>query len=380
MPALRRISGQPLSVRRCGKVIERNTPDLHNGENAMPVSATTAARAGARKALPGRSAWLRMATKLLAAGAACWAAAGGSVAQDFGSRPIRVIVGLPAGGATDATARLVGQKLGEKLNANVVIENRPGGNFIPAGREVMGAPPDGSTLYMISTSKLVTQPLYANYPLDLREFAAVTKVASGPLVLVARKDLPVKSLPELIAYAKQHPGTLKIGLGGGSGSSFHLALELLKSKVDLNVVSVPYRGAGPALNDLLGGHIDLMFDAMPVMAPQITAGAVTGLAVTGARRSEALPHVPTVMETGVPDFEVAGWFGLLAPPKTPPAIAKRIRDLVASAVAEPDVKAKLQAQGMIPVASKPDEWKRYLESELARWAKVIKEANIRPEQ
>lgn len=346
----------------------------------MPVSATTAARAGARKALPGRSAWLRMATKLLAAGAACWAAAGGSVAQDFGSRPIRVIVGLPAGGATDATARLVGQKLGEKLNANVVIENRPGGNFIPAGREVMGAPPDGSTLYMISTSNLVTQPLYANYPLDLREFAAVTKVASGPLVLVARKDLPVKSLPELIAYAKQHPGTLKIGLGGGSGSSFHLALELLKSKVDLNVVSVPYRGAGPALNDLLGGHIDLMFDAMPVMAPQITAGAVTGLAVTGARRSEALPHVPTVMETGVPDFEVAGWFGLLAPPKTPPAIAKRIRDLVASAVAEPDVKAKLQAQGMIPVASEPDAWKRYLESELARWAKVIKEANIRPEQ
>jgi hypothetical protein len=148
---LRRISGQPLSVRRCGKAIERNTPDLHKpdlhkGENAMPVSATTAARAGARKALRGRSAWLRMATKLLAAGAACWAAAGGSVAQDFGSRPIRVIVGLPAGGATDATARLVGQKLGEKLNANVVIENRPGGNFIPAGREVMGAPPDGSTL------------------------------------------------------------------------------------------------------------------------------------------------------------------------------------------------------------------------------------------
>ena len=147
----------------------------------------------------------------------------------------------------------------------------------------------------------------------------------------------------------------------------------------MNLVSVPYRGAGPALNDLLGGHIDLMFDAMPVMAPQIIAGSVTGLAVTSSRRSEVLPNVPTIMESGVPDFEVAGWFGLLAPPKTPSSIAKRLRDAAADVVADADVKTKLQAQGMTPKATEPEEWKRYIEAELDRWSKVIKESNIRPE-
>jgi tripartite-type tricarboxylate transporter receptor subunit TctC len=300
-------------------------------------------------------------------------------AQDLSGRPIRILVGLAAGGATDVMARVVAQKMAEDLHTPVLVENKAGGNFIPALRELTSAPPDGHTLFFISTSTLIAQPLYPNYPFDLTKLTPITEVATGPLILVVRKDLPVKNLRELVAYAKEHPGKLSFGAGGGSGSSLYFATELLKLKTGITAATIPYRGAGPALNDLLGGHIDGMFDAMPVMSNQVKAGAVTGIAVTSTTRSAALPDVPTVIESGVPDYEIAGWFGMLAPAGTPPAIAQRLREEVAKAVASPDVIAQLDGQGMLPLASPPQAWADYLKSELDRYARIIKDANIKPD-
>lgn len=300
-------------------------------------------------------------------------------AQDFSAKPIRIIVGLVAGGATDVTARLVAQKLTDALHTNVYVENRPGGLFIPATKELIGAPPDGHTLLMISTSNVVTQPLHPDYPVDLRTLTPVTEVSDGPLILVARKDLPIKSVADLIAYAKANPGKLTFGSGGGTGSSLYLAAELLRLKTQIKFQHVPYRGAAAALNDLLGAHIDLMFDAMPVMSQQAKAGNVTPLAVTSAKRSPVLPAVPTMMEAGLKDFEVVNYFGLFAPPKTPPAIAHRLRDEIAKAVATPDMVEQFASQGMAPVASEPADFGRHLAAELERWAQVIKDAGIKPE-
>jgi tripartite-type tricarboxylate transporter receptor subunit TctC len=302
-----------------------------------------------------------------------------SVAQDFSARPIRIIVGLVAGGATDVTARIVAQKLTDSLHTNVYVDNRPGGIFLPATRELINADPDGHTLLMISTSNVVTQPLHADYPIDLRTLTPVTEVSDGPLILVVRKDLPIKSVAELIAFAKQNPGRLTFGSGGGTGSSLYLAAELLRLKTGIAFQHVPYRGAAAALNDLLGAHIDAMFDAMPVMSQQAKAGNVTPLAVTSRTRSPVLPDVPTMIEAGLKDVEVVNYFALFAPPKTPPAIAQRLRDEIARAVTTPDMMAKFAEQGMAPVASQPGDFANHLAAELDRWAQVIRDAGIKPE-
>src|SRR5215475_11088954 len=216
-----------------------------------------------------------------------------ATAQDLTSKPIRIIVGLAAGGATDVMARLVAQKMSENLHTTVFVENRAGGNFIPALRDLTSAPADGHTLFFISTSTLITQPLHPDYPFDLTTLTPVTQVATGPLILVVRNDLPIKSVRDLIDQANKNPGKLSFGAGGGTGSSLYLATELLKAKTGIKSTIVPYKGAGPALNDLLGGHIDGMFDAMPVMVTQAKAGKVTPLAVTSTKRSPALPEVAT---------------------------------------------------------------------------------------
>jgi tripartite-type tricarboxylate transporter receptor subunit TctC len=293
-------------------------------------------------------------------------------------KPIRLIVGLAAGGGTDVTARLVAQKMSASMGMTVLVENKAGGNFIPAGREVAGALPDGHTLYFISTSSVITQALHPDYPLDMMKLTPVTEVATGPLILVARNGLGVKSLRELIELCNKEPGKIKFGLGGGSGSSLGVATELLKARTGIKITGVPYRGAGPALNDLLGGHIDAMFDAMPVMAVQAKEGKVTPLAVTGAKRSFALPDVPTIQESGL-DYLINGWYGILAPPDTPPAIVQKLRDEVAKAVAPKEVVDTLAQQGMEPRGTPPAEWAKYLRSEMAFYSKLIKDAGIKPD-
>lgn len=292
-------------------------------------------------------------------------------------KPIRLIVGLSPGGGTDVTARLVAQKMSQNMGMTVLVENKAGGNFIPAGRELAGSPPDGHTLYFISTSSLITQALYPDFPFDMTKFTPVTEVATGPLILVAKNGLGVKSVKELINLAKKNPGKVKFGSGGGTGSSLYLATVLLKARTGIDINIVPYRGAAPALNDLLGGHIDAMFDAMPVMAVQAKQGKVTPLAVTGSKRSPALPDVPTIQETGL-DYLINGWYGILAPTGTPAPIVQKLRDEVAKAVADIGVIDTLAKQGMEPRGTQPADWAKYLREELAFYSKIVKDANIKP--
>ena len=300
-------------------------------------------------------------------------------AQDFANKPIRIIVGLVAGGATDVTARLIAQKLTDSLHTNVYVENKPGAAFEPALRELTGAPPDGHTLFMISASVVVTQPFHKNYPFDLAKMTSITEVSNGPFILVSRKTASFKTVGDLVAYGKANPGKLTFGSGGGAGSSLYLAAELLRLRSGITIVNVPYKGAAASLNDLLGSHIDAMFDAMPVEVGQVKSGNVVGLAVTSAKRSEALPDVPTMAEQGFKDFVVNNYFGLLAAPGTPPAIAKKLRDEVAKAVASPELVEQFKKQGMAPVGSEPEDFGKLIKTELALWTKVIKDAGITPQ-
>ena len=300
-------------------------------------------------------------------------------AQDFSNKPIRIIVGLVAGGATDVTARLIAQKLTDSLHTNVYVENKPGAAFEPALRELTSAPPDGHTLFMISASVVVTQPFHKDYPFDLAKMTPVTEVSDGPFILVSRKTAPFKTVNDLVAYGKANPGKLTFGSGAGAGSSLYLAAELLRLRSGIAIVNVPYKGAAASLTDLLGSHIDAMFDAMPVEVSQVKGGNVVGLAVTSAKRSDALPDIPTMAEQGYKDFVVNNYFGLLAAPGTPRAIAKKLRDEVAKAVAMPELVTEFEKQGMEPVGGEPEEFGTLIKTELALWTKVIKDAGIKPQ-
>ena len=300
-------------------------------------------------------------------------------AQELGSQPIRMIVGLAAGGATDVTARIIAQKMSQSLGTSVIVENRPGAFFEAAYRELTNAKPDGHTLFMISASTTVAQPVRKDFPFDIRKMTTVSEVSKGPFILTSRKGLGFKTVNDLIAYGKKNPGKLSFGSGGGAGSSLSLATQLLRLRADIQIVEVPYKGAANALTDLLGEHIDAMFDALPVEVAQVKAGAVTGLAVTGAQRSPALPQVPTMIESGLKDFEAYNYFGVLATPGTPPAIVKKLHEAVVKAVASPDVVAEFEKQGMAPVGGTPEEFAKMLAEDLERWTLVMKQAGIEPQ-
>ncbi|MBX9846674.1 MAG: tripartite tricarboxylate transporter substrate binding protein [Xanthobacteraceae bacterium] len=318
---------------------------------------------------------------LVTAAALTVMAGGPAAAQELqAGKPIRLIVGLSPGGGTDVTARLIAQQMASSTGMTVLVENKAGGNFIPALMEVARAAPDGHTLYFSSTSSLITQTLFPDYPYDLRKFTAVSEVATGPLILVVRNDLGVKSVKDLIALAKQKPGTVRFGLGGGVGSSLGVSTVLLQSLADIKVNMVPYRGAAPALNDLLGGHIDAMVDAMPVMSVQAKEGKVTPLAVTGTKRSPMLPDVPTMQESGFPTFVVTGWYGMFGPPGMPQPIAQKLRDEAAKAIQPKEVVETLAKQGMEPRGTQPAEYAKYMEQEFAFYSKIVKDADIKPPQ
>ena len=300
-------------------------------------------------------------------------------AQNFSDRPIKMIVGVAAGGATDVTARVIAQKLSASLKTPVIVENKPGGFFEPAYRELASAAPDGHTVFMISAAIVVAQPARKNYPFDIRKMTPISEVSSGPFILTARKTLGVKSVADLVTYGKAHPGKLTFGSGGGAGSSLSLCAELFRLKAGIKIVNVPYKGAANALTDLMGNSIDAMFDALPVEVGQVKSGNVVGLAVTGAKRSPALPDVPTMMEAGIKDYETSNYFGLIAPPNTPRNIAKALSDATAKAVASPDVKTLFEKQGMTAIGGDPDAFGKVLSEDLQRWTDVIKDAGITPQ-
>jgi len=301
----------------------------------------------------------------------------------YPTRPIRLIVPFPPAGATDIVGRIVAQKLSERLGQPVVVENRPGAGGTLGSDLAAKAAPDGYTLLMSTISTHIIAPvIYPKLPYDpIKDFAPITMVAGVPNVMVMQTEkartLGINNVADFIRYAKAHPGKINL-VSGVNRTSIHLAGELFKRMRGIYMVHFPYRGSGPALLDMVGGTMDVMFDNLPSSMPQIKAGKLKALAVTSAKRSDALPDVPTIEQAGgLKGFDASSWFGLLAPAGTPPDIVNRIQQEVAKSLATPAIKEKMLAQGAIPSGNTPAEFARLIDSEHKKWAKVVKESGAK---
>lgn len=294
------------------------------------------------------------------------------------SAPIRILVGAPAGGSTDTLARTLSIEMGRLLGRTVIVENRPGAGGNIAADAVAKAAPDGNTLLMSFTSHAINASLYPSLPFDpVKDFTPLTCVATSPSVLVAHPSLPAKDVRELIALAKAKPGKLNFAIGA-VGSSLHLAGDAFKMQSGAYIVNIPYRGTAPALQDVLAGQVDLMFAAVGNAQAQIRAGKLKALGVTSAKRLPAFPDVPAIAEV-LPGYESSAWFGLFGPGQMNPELAKRLSDAARQAIATPDLKKRLELEGAVPVGNSPDEFARFVQAEIPRWAKVVKFAGAKPE-
>ena len=318
----------------------------------------------------GRQPWIDTAAGLCALAAIF--INGTALAQAYPQKPVRLVVGVPAGGTTDVVARLVGQKLGEQLGQQVVIDNRGGAGGNIGAEFVAKSAPDGYTLFLATIGTMAINPsLYSKMPFEtLRDFAAISQLTSMPQLLVVHPSVPVKHVKELIAYAKSRPGQLTFA-SGGSGTAIHLAGELFKSMAGVDLVHVAYKGGGPAMTDLIGGQVSLMFDQILTALPHVQSGRLRGLAVTTANRSPAAPQIPTVSEAALPGYAVTTWHGLLAPAGTPREIVNRLSSEAAKALQTPDVREKFASQGVDPISSTPEQFAAMMKSELDKWRKVI---------
>jgi len=294
-------------------------------------------------------------------------------AQGYPAKPIRIVVPFPPGGATDILARAVAQKLTDAWGQAVVVDNRPGAGGNIGSEIVAKAAPDGYTLEMGTVgTHAINASLYAKMPYDhVKDFAPVILVAGVPNVLVVNPSLPVSSVQELIAYAKANPGKLNFA-SSGNGTSIHLAGELFKVMAGVQMTHIPYKGSAPALQDLIGGQVQLMFDNLPPSLPHIKAGKLRALAVTSATRSSALPDTPTIAESGLPGFEASSWFGVLAPAGTPPAIIARLNAEIGAWLASAEAKEKMLALGANIGGGSPEDFARHIAAETAKWQKVVK--------
>ena len=293
-------------------------------------------------------------------------------AQSYPARPIRLVVSFAAGGGVDLVARLIGQKLSEAWNQQVVIDNRPGAGGNVSAEMVAKAPPDGYTIYMSSASVVVNTSLYKSLPYDpLKDFAPVTLLVNAHNVLVAHPSLPAKNIRELIALAKKAPGQINYA-STGSGSSGHLAMELFRSMAGIELTHVPYKVIGQTTADLLSGQVSLWFPTMPGVLQHIKGGRMMALGVSGSRRAPVLPNVPTIAEAGVPGYDASTWYPLLAPAGTPAAIIEKMNAQLVTILATGDVREKLQAQGIEPVGSSPAQLGAHLKSEMVKWEKVVR--------
>jgi tripartite-type tricarboxylate transporter receptor subunit TctC len=297
-------------------------------------------------------------------------------AQSYPLKPIRMIVPFPPGGGADAIARNISQKLTEALGQPVVIDNRAGAGGIIGLDAAAKAAPDGYTLLMAPSGPMVIHPsLHAKLSYNpSKDFAPISQITTTPLILVVHPSLPVKSVKALIQLAKASPGTLNFASVGKGGSS-HLAAEMFMMMTAINMVHVPYKGLTPALTALLSGEVQVMFSGM-TMVPQVRSGKLRPLGVTSAKRSSALPEVPTIAESGVSGYETATWYGMLAPAGTPPAIIERLNREIVKILGVPELRARLAFEGADPVGNSPEEFAEYIRLELARWARTIKQARI----
>lgn len=308
--------------------------------------------------------------------AAALAAPAAAFAQDWPGKPIRLIVPYPPGGFTDVTARLIGQKLGERLGQTVVVDNKSGANGTLGVDALAKSPADGYTLAVVIAAHAANTTLYARLPYDPRkDLAAVSLIGISPLVAAVNNDAPFKTVPELIAYAKKNPGKVSFG-SSGNGSAVHLTTELLKSVTGADMVHIPYRGAAAALTDLMGGQIQLFMDAAQGLIQPGRSGKVRLIGVAAEKRLPVLPEVPTFIEQGLTGFTGSTWAGLLAPAGTPQPILRRVSEEVAQIVRMDEVKARLDAMGTIPVGSSPAEFDAFINAETAKWGKVIREAKV----
>jgi tripartite-type tricarboxylate transporter receptor subunit TctC len=298
-------------------------------------------------------------------------------AQEWPSKPIRIIVPYPPGGFTDVTARLVGQKLEERLGQTVLVDNKAGANGTIGVAEMARSAPDGYTFVIVIAAHAANPSLYTKLPYDSRnDLAAVSLIGVSPLVAAVNKDAPFKNAQELVAYAKRNPGKVSFG-SSGNGAAAHLTTELLKSLTQIDMVHIPYKGAAAALQDLIGGQIQLLFDAASGLINPGKTGQVRLIGVAAERRLPMLPEVPTFIEQGVAGFTGSTWAGLLAPARTPPAIIKRVSGEVAQIVRLDDVKARLEGMGTLPAGSTPEEFGAFIDAETAKWGKVIREAKVK---
>jgi tripartite-type tricarboxylate transporter receptor subunit TctC len=297
----------------------------------------------------------------------------------YPEKPIRMIVGYPPGGPPDILARLLGQKFAEAWGKPVVIDNVTGAGGAIAADRVARAAPDGYTLGLLANPELVINPSLHKLAYDpVKDFAPVSQVAVSPLMLVVHNAVPVKNFQELIKLARARPGELTFA-SSGSGTNTHMAAELLKSVAGLDIRHIPYKGVPAAVPDLLGGRVTMMFSPSVVVLPLTREGKLRALAVTSLRRSSAVPELPTIAESGYPGFEAALWNGLLAPARTPAAIVRKLHLETVKALALPDLRAKLADLGLEAIGDSPDELATVIKTEIPKWAKVIKEAGIKPD-
>ena len=299
-------------------------------------------------------------------------------AQGYPTKPIRFVVGFTAGGASDITSRIIGQKLTEHLGQPVIIDNRAGASGTIAGGIVAKAPADGYTLLSGATSILAINPaIYAKLDYDpLRDFVPVSQTASMPQLLVVHPSVKATTLKELIALAKAKPGELNYS-SSGTGSSSHLAMELLKYMTGINVVHVPFKGSGQAMPNLLAGQVQLVFDPMPSSLPHVKSGRLRAIAISTATRSPAVPELPTVAESGVPGYESSLWYGVLLPAHTAPAIVARLNQTINAILRETDVGERFAGLGADPRGGTSAEFRQYIRAEVIKWGKVIKAIGIR---
>jgi len=317
--------------------------------------------------------WLRLA--LVFASSVCCAAA--AMAQGFPSKPVHIVVPFTPGGTADVMARLIGQKMSEALGQQVLVENRPGGGTVIGTEAVARAPADGHTLLLMANSFTINPNVRAKLPYDpFKDFAPVTMLVKSPQVLVVSPALQVKTLAEFIALVQSRPGKFSLATVGPATTQ-HIAGEMLKSTMKLDMIYVPYPGGAPAAGALAGGHVDAVLANYSEVAQHINSGKARAIAVTSLERTDTLKDVPTVSESGFPNFEAAAWFGLVVTGGSPPAAVARLNAEANKALKAPDVREKLIAQGMYPVGSTPGEFDAHIRSEMLKYAKVIKEAGIK---
>jgi tripartite-type tricarboxylate transporter receptor subunit TctC len=298
-------------------------------------------------------------------------------AQAYPSRPVRLIVTVPPGSAPDIIARLIGERLADRLGQPFIIENRPGAAGNIGTEVVVRAPPDGYTLLMVLSGNAINPAIYENLSFNfIRDIAPVASIARAPLVMEVHASFPAKTVPEFIAYTKANPGKLNMA-SGGNGTPLHVAGELFKMIAGVDMIHVPYRGEAPALTDLIGGQVQVMFGVMPASIEHIRAGKLRALAVTGTARSEVLPDLPTVSEF-LPGYEASGWYGIGVPKATPPEIVEKLNKEINAAVVEPKMKARLADLGAAAMPMTPNEFGKFIAGETEKWAKVVKFAGIKP--